>query len=218
MDPIGNNTPGWAGSLEGEYVFTVFHLRLSKVQIHVFKTERRAVWVVNTQLLLTILTITYCTNYYSSVSRQQNSCWRPISMPQVSRFTWHTRGTSALRGGNMSGTGRGCRRGRFGFGRGTVGRRRVRIGSGLGYYLTKLICIGILYLLCTWSLNTCVFTCIQFERWEKCKYTYSQAYPRVFPIGSARTLTGYGSPTTTAEPTEVRALTGYQSPPQELTG
>ena len=48
-------------ALQGEYVFTVFHLRLSKVQIHVFKTERRAVWVVNTQLLLTILTITYCT-------------------------------------------------------------------------------------------------------------------------------------------------------------
>ena len=33
---------------------------------------------------------------------------------------------------------------------------------------------------CVFILNTCVFTCIQFESPKSAEYTYSKAYPRVF--------------------------------------
>ena len=40
--------------------------------------------------------------------------------------------------------------------------------------------IRCLCLECVFILNTCVFTCIQFESPKSAEYTYSKAYPRVF--------------------------------------
>ena len=48
--------------------------------------------------------------------------------------------------------------------------RGVRAGEGSGD----------LGLMCVFTLNTCVFMCIQFEGPKSAEYTYSKAYPRVF--------------------------------------